>query len=45
MDITIAGLLGVVASFIGIGFAVRQRNFVLAQSEGTDEMKRIASAI
>lgn len=45
MDITLAGLLGAVASFIGIGFAIRQRNFVLEQSEGSEEMKRIASAI
>jgi len=47
MEITMiqAGIAGVVASVIGIAFAWYQANFVLAQDEGTDEMKRIAAAI
>ncbi|MEL6528241.1 MAG: sodium/proton-translocating pyrophosphatase, partial [Chloroflexota bacterium] len=45
MDMVLAGILGIIASAIGIGFAYRQANFVLAQDEGTDEMKRIAKAI
>ncbi|MGJ3237814.1 MAG: sodium-translocating pyrophosphatase [Anaerolineae bacterium] len=40
-----AGILGIVASLIGIGFAWYQANFVLAQDEGSEEMKRIANAI
>lgn len=47
MEITMvqAGIAGIVASVIGIAFAWYQANFVLAQDEGTDEMKRIAAAI
>ncbi|MCA9915993.1 MAG: sodium/proton-translocating pyrophosphatase, partial [Anaerolineae bacterium] len=45
VSITTAGALGIVASIIGIAFAWYQANFVLRQSEGTDEMKRIAAAI
>lgn len=40
-----AGIAGIVASVIGIAFAWYQANFVLAQDEGTDEMKKIAAAI
>ncbi len=45
ISITTAGVLGVVASIIGIAFAWSQANFVLRQSDGTEEMKRIAAAI
>ncbi|GAB5490087.1 MAG: sodium-translocating pyrophosphatase [Phototrophicaceae bacterium] len=45
MTMVTAGILGIVASLIGIAFAWYQANFVLAQDEGTDEMKRIAAAI
>ncbi len=38
-------IIAVVASLVGLGFALYQRNFVMAQSEGTDRMKFIASAI
>ena len=40
-----AGVLGIIASVIGIAFAWYQANFVLSQPEGSDEMKRIAAAI
>lgn len=40
-----AGILGIIASLVGVGFAWYQRGFVLAQSEGTDEMKSIAVKI
>ena len=47
MDITIQGaaVLGIVASIIGIGFALYQRNWVLRQDAGTEQMQRLASAI
>ncbi len=45
ISLTTAGVLGTVASVIGIAFAWYQANFVLRQSEGSDEMKRIAAAI
>lgn len=45
MNMVTAGILGILASLIGIGFAYYQANFVLSQDEGTDEMKRIAAAI
>jgi K(+)-stimulated pyrophosphate-energized sodium pump len=45
MDIVLAGVLGIVASIIGIVFAWTQANFVLKQNEGTEAMKRIAAAI
>ena len=38
-------IIAVVASLIGLGFAFYQRNFVMAQDEGTARMKFIASAI
>jgi len=38
-------IIAVVASLVGLGFAFSQRNFVMSQSEGTDRMKFIASAI
>lgn len=43
LDMTV--IIAVVASLVGLGFAFYQRNFVMAQSEGTDRMKFIASAI
>ncbi|MDQ7024763.1 MAG: sodium-translocating pyrophosphatase [Anaerolineae bacterium] len=45
MSITSAGIVGIIASLIGLGFAWYQRTFVLSQPEGTDEMKHIAKAI
>ena len=45
MTLATAGMMGVVVSLIGIAFAWFQRSFVLSQSEGSDEMKRIAAAI
>jgi K(+)-stimulated pyrophosphate-energized sodium pump len=38
-------IIAVVASLAGLGFAYYQRNFVMAQDEGTDRMKYIAAAI
>jgi len=45
MSIEVVVLIAVVASVIGLAFAVYQRNWVLAQSAGNDKMQRIASAI
>jgi len=45
MDMMTAGILGIAASLIGIGFAWYQAKFVLSQPEGSDKMKRIAAAI
>jgi len=45
IDMNLAAIIAVVASIGGLAFAFYQRNFVLAQDEGTDKMKQIASAI
>ncbi len=45
IDVNTAVLIAVVAGVIGLLFAFYQRNFVLAQDEGTDRMKGIAAAI
>lgn len=45
ISVELAVIIAVVAGLIGLGFAFYQRNFVLAQSEGTDRMKQIAAAI
>lgn len=47
MEISIqtAGLIGAVASVIGLAFAWYQRGFVLSQDAGSEKMQRIASAI
>lgn len=45
MSVEFAVIIAVVASLGGLGFAFYQRNFVLAQDEGTDRMKFIAAAI
>ncbi|MAS33333.1 MAG: sodium-translocating pyrophosphatase [Anaerolineaceae bacterium] len=47
MEISVqaAGIIGVVASIIGLGFAWYQRGFVLSQSAGNEKMQQIASAI
>ena len=47
MELTIqdAGALGVIASLIGLGFALWQRNFVMAQDAGNETMQRISGAI
>ncbi|HRL12006.1 MAG TPA: sodium-translocating pyrophosphatase [Aggregatilineales bacterium] len=45
MSIEVVVLISVIASVIGLAFAVYQRNWVLAQSAGNDKMQRIASAI
>ena len=43
--ILLAGLLGAIASIVGLGFAWQQRGFVMAQDAGSEEMQRIAAAI
>ncbi|QPC81417.1 sodium-translocating pyrophosphatase [Phototrophicus methaneseepsis] len=45
MDVTLAGGIGVVASLIGLAFAIYQGNFVLSQPAGNETMQRIAKAI
>jgi K(+)-stimulated pyrophosphate-energized sodium pump len=45
VSVMTAGLLGVVISLIGLGFAWYQRGFVLAQAPGNEAMQKIASAI
>ncbi len=45
MTIETAGLIGVIASVIGLVFALYQRNWVLAQDTGTEQMQKLASAI
>jgi K(+)-stimulated pyrophosphate-energized sodium pump len=47
MEISIqtAGIIGVIASVIGLGFALYQRQLVLSQDAGNETMARIASAI
>ena len=45
MSIQDAGALGVIASLIGLGFALWQRNFVMAQDAGNEAMQRISTAI
>ncbi len=45
ISMTMAVIIAVIVSIGGLGFAFYQRNFVLAQDEGTDKMKQIASAI
>lgn len=40
-----AAIVAVIVSLIGLAFAWQQRTWVLAQDEGNDTMKRIASAI
>lgn len=45
IDIVTAGVIGTIASLIGLGFAWYQRGFVLAQPAGNETMQRIATAI
>ena len=45
MDMNTAVTIAVIASVIGLIFAVYQRNYVLAQDEGSARMKHIAAAI
>jgi K(+)-stimulated pyrophosphate-energized sodium pump len=47
MEISIqtAGIIGVIASLIGLGFAWYQRGFVLSQDAGNAKMQQIASAV
>ncbi len=45
MDLNTAVTIAVIASVIGLIFAVYQRNYVLAQDEGSARMKQIAAAI
>ena len=45
MDMNTAVTVAVVASVIGLLFALYQRRFVLSQDEGSDKMQQIAAAI
>lgn len=45
IDMNTTVVLAVATAVIGLAFAWRQRNFVLAQDEGSDRMKQIAAAI
>jgi len=45
IDMNLAVIIAVIAAIGGLGFAFYQRNFVLSQDEGTDNMKQIAGAI
>ena len=45
IDMNTAVMIAVAAAVIGLAFAMYQRNFVLAQDEGSDRMKQIAAAI
>ena len=45
IDMNTAVMIAVAASVIGLAFAMYQRNFVLAQDEGSDRMRQIAAAI
>ena len=47
MEISIqaAGIIGAIASIIGLGFAWRQRGFVLSQDTGNEKMQQIAGAV
>ena len=45
MDINTAVTIAVIASVVGLIFALYQRNFVLAQDEGSARMQQIAAAI
>ena len=45
IDMNTAVMIAVAASVIGLAFALYQRNFVLAQDEGSDRMRQIAAAI
>ena len=45
LSVQTAGILGVIASIIGLGFAVYQRNFVLSQDAGNERMQSISRAI
>ncbi len=45
IDMNTAVLIAVVAGVIGLLFSLYQRNYVLAQDEGSDRMKQIAAAI
>jgi K(+)-stimulated pyrophosphate-energized sodium pump len=45
ISIQVAGIIGAVASILGLGFAWYQRRFVLSQDAGNARMQKIASAI
>ena len=45
LSVQTAGILGIVASIIGLGFAFYQRNFVLSQNAGNERMQSISRAI
>ena len=45
IDMNTAVMIAVAAAVIGLAFAMYQRNFVLAQDEGSERMKQIAAAI
>ena len=45
IDMNTAVIIAAAAAVIGLAFALYQRNFVLAQDEGSERMKQIAAAI
>ena len=45
MSVQTAGIIGAIASIIGLGFAWYQRGFVLSQDAGNQKMQQIASAV
>jgi K(+)-stimulated pyrophosphate-energized sodium pump len=45
ISIQAAGIIGAVASVVGLGFAWYQRSFVLSHDAGNEKMQKIASAV
>src|SRR5690606_19572394 len=45
ISIQTAGIIGAVASVLGLGFAWYQRRFVLSQDAGNERMQKIAGAV
>jgi K(+)-stimulated pyrophosphate-energized sodium pump len=45
ISIQVAGIIGVIASALGLGFAWYQRGFVLSHGAGSEKMQRISNAV